>query len=190
MSKTETRLKALKNRMALAPGQVAEKSSRILKRLLELEEYRQALTIMTYLSVRKEVCTCNLVKVAMSEGKRVAVPVTDIVNRRLTPSELLDYPGDLHPGPWNIPEPKPECIRPVEAEELDLVIVPGVAFDEKCNRLGYGGGFYDRFLGRTKPGAFYIGLAFEQQVLPNVYPGQHDVPMHLVITEERLIKAK
>lgn len=176
--------------MAMTQIEVAEKSSRILERLLKLEEYRQADTIMVYLSVRNEVSTVELIKRAMSQGKRVAAPVTDIINRRLTPSVLSDYPGDLHPGPWNIPEPKPGCLRPVGTEELDLVIVPGVAFDEKGNRLGYGGGFYDRFLKGAGPGAVCVALAFEQQVRRDVYPEPHDFPVSLIVTEERLIRSK
>lgn len=190
MSKVELRKDVLKARSSLTSVQVADKSSRIIKRLLETEEYRRASTIMAYLDFRNEAQTGELVRAATAAGKRVAVPVTDIAGKRLTPSLLLDYPGDLHPGAWGIPEPRPECLRPLEPEALDLVIVPGVAFDEKGNRLGYGGGFYDRFLPRTRPDTLFIALAFELQVRPEVYPGPHDVPMHLLITEDRLIRVR
>lgn len=190
MSKGELRKSVLKARSSLTLVQVAEKSARILERLLGLDEYKKASTLMAYLDFRNEAQTGELVQAAMAAGKKVAVPVTDIANKRLTPSLLLDYPGDLHAGAWDIPEPKPECLRPLEPQELDLVIVPGVAFDEKGNRLGYGGGFYDRFLPRTRPDTLFIALAFELQVRPEVYPGSHDVPMHLLLTEDRIIRIK
>lgn len=190
MLKSELRKNVLKDRGALSPAEVAAKSARIIERLLGMDEYRRASTIMVYIDFRNEVQTGELVQRAMAAGKRVAVPVTDIAGRRLTPSLLADFPGDLHPGAWGILEPKPECLRPLAPEELDLVVVPGVAFDEQGNRLGYGGGFYDRFLPRTRPDTVYVALAFEVQVRPDVYPGPHDVPVHYLLTEDRLIKTK
>lgn len=72
--------------------------------------------------------------------------------------------------------------------EIDLVVVSGVAFDQKGNRLGYGGGFYDRFLRRLKPGTTMVGLAFELQIKEEVYPEDHDYPIDWVITENRIVK--
>lgn len=190
MSKSELRKNVLKARGALLPVEVAEKSARVAERLLGMEEYRKASTIMAYLDFRNEVQTGGLLERAMAAGKRMAVPVTDIANRRLTPALLKHFPGDLQPGAWGILEPKPECMRPLEPEELDLVIVPGVAFDVDGNRLGYGGGFYDRFLLRTRPDTVYLALAFELQVRPEVYPGSHDIPVHYLLTEDRLIRTK
>jgi 5-formyltetrahydrofolate cyclo-ligase len=178
----------LKARDALSPAAAAEKSARIVERLLGMDEYRRASTIMAYLDFRSEVRTGKLVEQAMADGKRVAVPVTDVAGRRLTPSLLEDFPGDLQPGAWGIPEPGPGRLRPLDPLELDLVIVPGVAFDGEGNRLGYGGGFYDRFLPRTGPGTVFVALAFELQIRPGVNPGAHDVPVHYIITEDRLIK--
>jgi 5-formyltetrahydrofolate cyclo-ligase len=189
VSKGELRKEVLQARAALSPAEVAAKSALIMERLIQSEAYRQASTLMVYVDFRNEAQTGDIVKRAMAAGKRVAVPVTDIANKRLTPSLLLDYPGDLAPGAWGILEPKPECLRPLAPEELDLVVVPGVAFDVDGNRLGYGGGFYDRFLPRTRPDAVFIALTFELQVRDVVFPGPHDVPMHALVTEDRFIRA-
>lgn len=186
--KIETRKDVLKKRSALSPGQLAEKSASIAKNFLSMEECRLASTVMVYLDFRNEVQTGLLVKDLMAAGKRVVIPVTDIPNKKLTPSLLLHYPEDLAPGAWGILEPKPECLRPLEPTDLDIVIVPGVAFDILGNRLGYGGGFYDRFLPLTRPGTVYIALAFELQIRPDVYPGEYDQPVHFVITEDRVIR--
>lgn len=190
MLKSELRKDVLKARGALTSAEVAEKSARAVERLLAMDEYRQASTIMAYLDFRNEVQTGGLVAKAMAAGKRMAVPVTDIANRRLTPSLLMNFPGDLQPGAWGILEPKPESMRPLEPGELDLVIVPGVAFDTDGNRLGYGGGFYDRFLPRTRPDTVYVALAFELQIRPDVVPGPYDIPVHYLLTEDRLIRTK
>ncbi len=174
----------------MPPHVVAEKSVRVIKRLMALEEYRNASTIMTYLDFRNEVQTGELVKKAMTEGKKVTVPLTDIASRRLMPSSLSHFPDDLQPGTWGILEPKPHCVRPVDPCELDLIIIPGVAFDEEGNRLGYGGGFYDRFLPRTRPGAVYVALAFEMQLRESVEHDDQDIKVHCLLTEERMIRVK
>lgn len=182
------RKEMLKARGALTPAQVMEKSALVTQRLLAMEEYRRASTIMAYMDFRNEAQTGELVVAAMGAGKKVAIPCTDIAGRRLVPSLITNYPGDLQPGAWGIPEPKPRSLKPLDPAEIDLVIVPGVAYDLRGNRLGYGGGFYDRFLQRTKPGAIYVAPAFELQLRLDVYPCLHDVPVHFIVTEDRLIK--
>jgi 5-formyltetrahydrofolate cyclo-ligase len=186
--KKQLRNEVIKERNALTPLQAAEKSTAIINRLLALDEYLNAGIIMVYLDFRNEVGTGDLVTRAMADEKSVAVPVTDTAKRLLTPSLILNFPDDLHPGPWGIPEPKPGAVRPLDPENLDLVIVPGVAFDTAGYRIGYGGGFYDRFLSRTVKGTIFIGLAFELQIRPHVFPGPYDIPVHIVLTEDRSIK--
>jgi len=188
VSKSELRKDVINARAGLPAAAVAEKSARILEQIKALGEYRQSKVFMVYVDFRNEVQTGFLIKEFMAGGKVVTVPVTDIANRRLTPSRLEDYPGDLVPGAWGILEPRPECLRPMEPVLLDLVIVPGVAFDEAGNRLGYGGGFYDRFLPRTRPDTIYLAPAFEMQIRADVYPGTHDCPVHILVTEERVIR--
>ena len=188
--KRQLRKELIKERNALSPVQIAEKSAVIVDRLLRLDEYLDARFVMVYLDCRSEVQTGDLVVRALADGKRVAVPVTDTANRSLTPSLITDFPGGLQPGPWGIPEPKPQAMRPLDPAVLDIVIVPGVGFDKSGHRIGYGYGYYDRFLRRTGQKAIHIGLAFELQLRPNVYPGPHDVPVHYILTEERLRRVR
>ncbi|MBE3585333.1 MAG: 5-formyltetrahydrofolate cyclo-ligase [Thermoanaerobacter sp.] len=187
MNKSELRKDVLKVRGSLSPEEVAARSRRIMERLTSLEEYHRAKTLMAYVDFRNEVKTGDLIVESMARGKRVAVPLTDVAGKRLVPSLLLDFPGDLAPGTWGILEPRPECLRPLEPQELDLVVVPGVAFDLQGNRLGYGGGFYDRFLPRTRPDTVWLAPAFEVQLVPAVYHGPHDCPVHILVTEERVV---
>ncbi|MFZ5650208.1 MAG: 5-formyltetrahydrofolate cyclo-ligase [Bacillota bacterium] len=189
MSRSEIRQGVLKARLSMSQDSVQEKSKIIIDSILASEIYCKSSHLMVYVDFRNEVRTENLIKHALAEGKRVSVPITDIKGKRLTPSELLEYPGDLVPGAWGILEPREHCARPVDPGELDLVIVPGVAFDAGGNRLGYGGGFYDRFLPRTRPGTVYLAPAFELQVVENVFPGPLDVPVHIIITEKRVVEA-
>ncbi|NLI14629.1 5-formyltetrahydrofolate cyclo-ligase [Pelotomaculum propionicicum] len=190
MPKSRLRKQILQMRNGLTPAQVAEKSRRIAARLLDLEEYRRSRSMMIYLDFRNEARTDEIVVKSLAAGKKVAVPVTDTAANQLIPSLLLNYPGDLQPGAWGIPEPGPQALRPLNPETLDLVIVPGVAFDTAGNRLGFGRGFYDRFLPLTGPGTVFAALAYEFQVLSDVYPGPHDIPVHAILTEDRLIRIK
>lgn len=187
MSKNELRQSVIAARNRLAEEEIKDKSSAVASRFLELAEYLRAGTVMAYVDFRNEVQTGPIIRDALGKDKRVVVPITDVAGKKLTPSQIIDFPGDLAPGAWDILEPKPECVRPVPPEEIDLVIVPGVAFDTAGNRLGYGGGFYDRFLLTTGSGCVYAALAFELQIRPNVYPGEHDLPVHLLVTEDRVL---
>lgn len=187
MSKLELRKNVIAGRNAMAPKQLAKKSAVIATKFLALPEYQRATTVMAYVDFRNEVQTASIIENALYQGKRLVVPITDVPNKRLILSQIVNFPDDLTPGTWGILEPKPHCVRPVEPGEIDLVIVPGVAFDTSGNRLGYGGGFYDRFLPQTKGGTTLVSLAFEMQIRPNVYPDEHDIPVHILITEARVL---
>lgn len=187
MNRNEIRQYALKSRMSLSPDWVEDKSKIIMEKIIASEAYQKSRHIMAYMDFRNEVRTGRLIAHALSHGKRVSVPITDIKGKKLTPSELLDYPGDLEPGAWGILEPKKSLVRPVDPGDLDMVLIPGVAYDAGGNRLGYGGGFYDRFLPGTSPETVYLAPAFEVQMVDNVLPGPLDVPVHLIVTEKRVI---
>ena len=186
--KKQLRSSLIKKRNALTPGQVAEKSALITGRLLALDEYRSARSIMVYLDCRNEARTADLVTRALADGKSVSAPVTDQAKRLLRPSLIMNFPDDLQPGAWGIPEPRPQAVRPLDPAALDMVVTPGVAFDIAGYRIGYGYGFYDRFLRRTGEGTIFIGLAYDFQVLPDVFPEAHDMPVHIILTEKRLIR--
>ncbi len=186
--KKQLRNSLIKKRNMLSPRQVVEKSALIVSRLLALDEYRRARNVMVYLDCRNEVRTADLVTGALAGGKNVAAPVTDPAKRLLTPSLIINFPADLQPGAWGILEPGPQAVRPLDPAALDMVITPGVAFDPAGYRIGYGYGFYDRFLRRTGEGAVHIGLAYDFQVVPDVFPEAHDVPVHIILTEKRLIR--
>ncbi len=172
-------------RDALSPAEIEEKSERIAKRLLAHPAYQKAASVMCYASFGSEVRTDGLIKSALAAGKAVAVPVC-LPDQRLLPSLVCFFPDELEPGRFGVPEPKAGCLRPASPADFDLIIVPGVAFDRRGYRLGYGAGYYDRFLRETRPGAVFLGLAFELQVVEDVQPEPHDVPVHIIVTEERV----
>lgn len=187
LNKKELRRLILSRRESLSTAEVEEKSRAITFRLLAMPVFQQAKTVMAYIQFRREVQTTAIIAAALQAGKRVAVPVTDTVGKRLIPSLLCDPERDLAPGAYGILEPKPEAIRPLVAGEIDLVLVPGVVFDLHCNRIGYGGGYYDRFLPSTGKNCCWLALAFELQLVERIPVEEFDLPVHMVVTEERVL---
>lgn len=155
-------------------------------RLLALAEFRRAASILFYLSFRSEVETHEMVERALELGKEVAVPVVQAKPRALVPCRYTG-PQDLAATGLGIMEPRPECALPVDIARLDLVVVPGTAFDHLGGRVGYGLGFYDRLLAQL-PQAVRVALAFECQLLPHVMTEPYDQPVDVILTEERVLR--
>ena len=154
------------------------KSSLIKEKLFRTSLFRKAKRIMFYISLKGEVDTDLMVREAQKQGKVLAVPVCVGKSCRLYAS-LLHVGAALAAGPYGVREPVEK--RPVGLEDLDLVIVPGIAFDKKRNRLGRGKGFYDRFLARLPESTPTIGLAFDFQILTKVPTTARDIAVHKVI---------
>ena len=133
---------------------------------------------MFYISLGGEPDTTGMITAARSLGKIVMVPVC-MKNKILIRPCLLEDSAKLKVGPYGIREPALE--RPVPLDNLDLVIVPGIAFDKKGNRLGRGKGYYDRFLNKLSSRTATIGLAFDFQILPSVPTTPRDVNVQEII---------
>lgn len=156
-----------------------------LSHLFGLPEYKHAKTVLAFASFRGELDTRPLLADVLRSGRVLVLPVTDLDTRRLD-LRIVSSLSQLRPGRWDIPEPSGEC-PPADRTSLDLVIVPGVAFDTSGQRVGYGGGFYDGLLRdwrtQSRAGPVACGLAYELQVRQLVPSGTHDQPLDLLVTE-------
>lgn len=155
--------------------------------MFSLKEFEEAESVMFYLAKKDEVRTEDMIRKAFEIGKKVIVPSLRLNKSQITPSLLLDYEGELEEGTFGILEPKAGCIRVFPIEEIDIVLVPGAAFDKTGGRLGFGGGFYDEFLGRLSSETRRFGLAFELQIVEKLPLTDKDVPVEKIITEKRVI---
>jgi 5-formyltetrahydrofolate cyclo-ligase len=144
-------------------------------------------TLFIYVNFRSEVETMELIKRCINQGIRVAVPLVDASAVCMIPLLISDPERDLRAGYYNIPEPDPKKSLRLEADEIDAAVIPGSVFDIHGGRLGYGGGYYDRFLLNDAPQAKRIGFAFELQVVDNVPLEPHDQPLDILITEKRIV---
>jgi 5-formyltetrahydrofolate cyclo-ligase len=165
-----------------------EKSVKIAENLWQLGEVEAAGSIFIYVNFRSEVETVELIRQCLARGKEVTVPYTDVKAKALLPIRITDPDKDLSPGYCSIPEPDPDPAAEIPAETIDIVIIPGSVFDTNGGRLGYGGGYYDRFLVNDAPQAKRIGLAFEVQVVEKVPMLFHDQFLNILITEKRTVK--
>src|SRR4030042_3316622 len=150
--KREIRKRILMLRNAMPPGSIAEKSGEIVRRLTELREIRDSSTLMVFLSFGSEVLTDDLIRWGWEEGKRIVVPLCRPEGLELTPCRIDGF-AELEAGHYGIREPKAARLRVVPPGEIDAVLVPAVAFARRGYRVGYGGGYYDRFLPKTPRGA-------------------------------------
>jgi 5-formyltetrahydrofolate cyclo-ligase len=143
---------------------------------------------MLYMHFRSEVQTAGLLAQWLAQGKTVCVPRVLRSESLLLPVRISDPDRDLLPGYCGIPEPAPSlpASSVLPPATIDAVIVPGSVFDPKGGRLGYGGGYYDRFLSRDAPQALRIALAFDLQVVERVPTEAHDQPVDIVVTEHNL----
>lgn len=190
MEKEELRKEILKKRMNLSDKEVSDKSLKITDSIINLKEYKKSLLIMCYVDFKKEVSTKVLIKQALLTKKRISVPLITGslgVKNSMIASEILCFEKDLEVGKYGIYEPKSECIKQIEPKEIDFVIVPGVAFDLKRNRIGYGAGYYDRFLRLLRPDCLKVGVAFEEQLIKEVPINEFDVALDMLITNQRII---
>lgn len=164
----------------------AELSARICARLIALPEYRRARTVLWYLDCRSELRTRETVARELQDRKVAAIPYVVGEDLRLWRLTAMD---ELAPGRFGILEPAPALRgspqRQVAPRQVDLAIVPGVAFDPQGNRLGSGFGFYDRLLARMRPDTHLVAPCFQCQVVESVPAEPHDIRVHRVITEVR-----
>jgi len=154
-----------------------KKSQTIKKALFRTSVFKKAKIVMFYMSFGGEVYTSDMIKKAKKLGKTVVVPVCG-KNRIIRPCILKDK-GKLLRGPYGILEPAVK--KAISLGTLNLVIVPGLAFDKKGNRLGRGKGYYDRFLARLPRNVMSIGLAFHFQILPFIPTTSTDIAVKKVI---------
>lgn len=156
-----------------------------------MNSFIAAETIFIYVDFRSEVQTRSLIQKMQAMGKKVVVPVTLLQEKDLLPVQINNIETDLAPGYASILEPV-EAIRQtqyVSPEGIDIIFLPGSVFDEGGGRMGYGGGFYDRFVSRKAPRAKRIGLCYELQMVRQAPLQEHDEGMDMIVTEQRIINA-
>lgn len=158
------------------------KSAEIKKKLFNEGAFKSASVIMFYVPKEYEVNTYDMIAEALKQNKKIAVPLTEMREKRILPSEIKNLDKELTLGPYSIMQPKPEHIRPVPINEIEVVITPGIAFDKTGNRIGHGAGYYDNFLKNLPQKTVVIGLAYDCQLIDEIPTLSWDIPVNKVIS--------
>jgi 5-formyltetrahydrofolate cyclo-ligase len=181
--KAALRREILAAREALAPQARAAASAIITQNILALDAWKNARCVLAYLSFGSEFATAALVENAAATGKQLCLPRVDRDARALQIHRVTDLSHDLQAGVFGIREPRPTCPA-IALEAIDFVLVPGVAFTPRCERMGYGAGYYDRLIARFAQRPPLIAAAFTMQMRDRIPLSGHDRGVDLVITED------
>ena len=178
------RRKMLDRRDSLSAIEILERSNRVIENLRSVDDFSGAEVVMSYISFGTEVNTHGLIRSLMGK-KVVLVPVvTDKEKGEMVLSELRDW-KELSSGAYGILEPRE--VRERDAGDVDISVVPGIAFDRQGNRIGYGGGYYDRLLKRI--GGKKVGIAYDFQILDSIPVEAHDTGVDMIVTDKNIVRA-
>jgi len=184
--KASLRRELLTKRDSIPPVVKKMKDKAIEERLFSLNEFKSAKTIFFFASFRSEVDTVGMIRRALHEGRRVVLPRVEEQNLGLYEIKSLD---ELAPGYLGIPEPSVVTDdRRITINDVDAIIIPGAAFDATGNRVGYGGGFYDRLLAELQKPVPVIAPIYEEQVFDSVPAEPHDKKVSIIVTDLREIR--
>lgn len=186
--KRQVRNQAMLSRKVIDKKSREEKSAQIFARLKEEEAVKNAKRVMVYVNFQEEVETRDLMEYLWGQGVELAVPITDPVTRSMQAS-LVESFADLVPGNFGVLEPSKWATKIIIPDTIDLVIVPGLAFDRQGGRIGYGAGYYDRFFAQV-PEADLIALAFAEQMIDWVPMEDHDRYLPKIVTDQEVINIK
>ena len=176
--KNEIRKKFKLKRKTMEKSEVVSKSSKACKHFLESDFYKNAKTIMLYMPLGNETDTTDIINRAFSDGKKVAFPVTDEASGDITPCYATAQ-TEFSKGGFSVREPDVKVVA--KPTDFDVIIVPGIAFDKKGNRIGFGKGCYDKLLVKTN--CIKVGFCYDFQLCDNIPTEETDIKMEYIITE-------
>lgn len=187
--KLALRQRIIAARDELTPTLQARLSQGIVRQLNSLASCQNARTVMGYLNFGSEFQSELWVRQALREGKRVVLPRVNKASRQLDCYEVSDLDAEVAPGAWGIREPIIERCKRFDAPgEIDLILLPGVAFDRTGGRLGYGGGFYDKLIARLPRRPVLVAGAFTLQVAATLPQEATDLALDWLVTEHESIR--
>ncbi|MDA0690836.1 MAG: 5-formyltetrahydrofolate cyclo-ligase [Nitrospinae bacterium] len=185
--KASIRKKMIRMREKLSEETLKRYSREITRKLVELEAFQSCQNILIFLSLPGEVQTEEMIERALSFGKRVYVPLVDAERKCLKISELPGLDIEFEVKRFGVREPGSVHLNIQSPAVLDFVLVPGLAFDRKGGRIGFGAGYYDRFLKEVADRVVRVGVAFDFQILESVPQTELDVPVQKILTENETI---
>lgn len=186
MQKAQARVEIQRRLAGLTDAHRRQANAAIRRHVAALPELQQAHTVLLFVSIADEVDTRPILADALAAGKTVAVPKVDLKRKTMDARRLRDLESGLAPGIFGILEPQDTEV--VAAEDIDFILVPARGFDRQGNRLGRGGGYYDRYMAQAGFRAVRCGIGYAAQLLDGLPHDRHDLPVHLLVTEEGVLR--
>lgn len=190
MDKKEDRIRFKKIRDSLPLDIRKSKSDSIFHKIFNSNFYNKANNIMVYASFGSEVDTSDFINKSIIDGKSIILPRCNSVDKSLSIFKVKNPATDLELSSFGIMEPNRNKCNSFNVKDIDLILVPGLAFDINCNRLGYGAGYYDKFFSTNNIRCIKIGLAFKEQLSAIIPTESHDIPLDFVVTDNIVIGNK
>jgi len=187
LKKQEIRSQVEERLEALPKKEKTEKYTLIEEQLFDFANFREAEVTLLYINQPHEVDSKNILKRCSESTKDIVLPLFNGDNNGTRLYRISDIEKDLKPGPNNILEPDPDRCKPVPIDDVDIAIIPGIAFDEKGGRLGIGNGRYDRIISKLPITARKVACATEDQMTQLIPMESHDKYVDIIITEKRII---
>lgn len=185
MDKRELRQAYLSRRREMSLDTVKRSSLAICKDISSTAWFQRSKRLLMYMPIRREVDLRPLMDVAWRKGKTVYLPKADPVTHAMDAYAVHSL-DELKAGAYGILEPPADATKEADLEKLDCVFIPGVVFDRHGYRIGYGGGYYDRFLPRLAPSTLLVGVAYAWQVVERIPRDAYDEPLHVLVTEKEV----
>lgn len=174
-------------RNSLSHSDLIKKSSLIMEKLFCSNEFDKAKKILFFMSLEKEVQTWDMICQSFQIGKKVHLPITVKNSFDLKIARIRDTNINFVSGAYGIKEPEEGSYDFVDPQEIDLIVVPGLAFDNQGSRLGFGKGYYDRLFANGNPKALRFGVALDFQVVASLPQSKTDLPVHLIATDKQVL---
>jgi 5-formyltetrahydrofolate cyclo-ligase len=187
-SKLEMRRLIRDYRDQMPREEVERGSSRAHRRLFSLPEFIESDSVMFYMSFRNELDTRRMIERSLQIGKKIFLPRIVVSTSDLDVYHIVNLDEDTAPGILGIIEPGGDAEKCEDLDAIDLCIVPGLAFDRRGHRIGWGRGFYDRFLPRLSDRTITFGMAYDFQVVDIIETHDMDVPLTGLVTESELLR--
>lgn len=186
MDKKQLRKKVFEIRNTFSDEEIKRRSAILMDRIKEMDVFKNSTTIMIYVSFDKEVYTHDFIKYCLDIGKKVITPICRNEDRTLILGKTDSFPQGFEETKYGILELNPNTCNHGRVEDIDLIIMPGVAFTKKGDRLGYGAGYYDKLLSQKSNKASTVAPVYKEFIFDEIPTEEHDVPIDYIVTEEEI----
>lgn len=185
--KIRNELKNLRDNLNIEEKKILDKM--LFQNILSLKSFTEAKSIFTFVSFRSEVDTQQIIRWAIGNGKEVSIPKVDLNTHEIVPYLITDIDKDTDKGHFNILEPDTEKTKRIDISQIEIFLVPGLAFDATGHRVGYGGQYFDKFLKHIPKDSkqIKIGLAYDFQIIEKVPNEEWDIPVDVIVTDKKII---